>query len=316
MTQPRMTQRVAIQRNPTSGAGWREAELKRMINGLKARGLKPYLFSDRQKLAQHLGDPDFRADLLCIVAAGGDGTVDDLINRYPGIPLAIFAMGTENLLAKYCGIPRSGWRVAELIAHRHIRTIDLGQVEKRRFAVMASCGFDAEVVRLAHARRRGRITKLHYLRPILETWLNRPPQPLRLFFDDDPQPWTGEMAIISNIARYALNLPINPEAEDADGWLDVCLLSRAAPIRLLSKILQAKVTGRLPQPGVTFRRCQSLRLESEHPVAVQADGDPVTSTPCTIQLLPRALQLLVPPVFATSCLDQPKSSQQVTPPVT
>ncbi len=308
MTQPRMTRRVAIQRNPISGAGWREAELMRMVHGLKARGLKPYLFTDREKLAQHLEEPDFRADLLCIVAAGGDGTVDDLINRYPGIPLAIFAMGTENLLAKYCGIPRSGWRVAELIAHRHIRTIDLGQVENRRFAVMASCGFDAEVVRLAQARRRGRITKLHYVRPILETWLKRPPQPLRLFFDEDPQPWTGELVIISNIARYALNLPINRDAEDADGLLNVCLLSRAAPIRLLSKILRARFTGRLQGSGITYRQCQRLRLEADQPVAVQADGDPVTCTPCTIQLLPRALQLLVPPVFATACLDQPEST--------
>ena len=296
--------RVAIQRNPISGSGRREAELARMIEGLKAAGLKPYLFSDRQKLAYHLENPAFRAHLVCIVAAGGDGTVDDLINRYPGIPLAIFAMGTENLLAKYCGIPRGGRQVAEIIAQRCTRTIDLGQVGERRFAVMASCGFDAEVVSLAHARRKGRITKLHYIKPILQIWNSYRHPALRLYCDRSTEPLACQMVIISNISRYALNLPVNPQAADHDGLFDLCTIAHATPWRLIRIMLRGLMTGRIASPGVAYHRCQHLKVEADEPVAIQADGDPVGHTPQEFRVLPHALQLLVPAAFATNKLPQ------------
>jgi len=296
--------RVAIQRNPISGSGRRDLELKEMVAGLKEAGLKPYLFTNRERLAHHLEDPDFRKHLLCIVAAGGDGTVDDLINRYPGVPLAIFAMGTENLLAKHCGMPRHGREVARVIASRHIREIDLGQVGTHRFAVMASCGFDAEVVRLAHEARKGRITKLHYLRPILQTFAQFKEPPLKLFCDEDPEPYECQMAIISNIAKYALNLPINPDAGDRDGKFSVCMIEKAAPWRLVRYFLKGMLKGNIKAPGIRYTSCERLRIESDPAVSVQADGDPVGRTPLDFQVLPEALTLLVPESFATSRLEE------------
>lgn len=296
--------RVAIQRNPISGSGRRDLELKEMMAGLKEAGLKPYLFTERERLAHHLEDPEFREHLLCIVAAGGDGTVDDLINRYPGIPLAIFAMGTENLLAKHCGMPRHGREVARVIASRYTREIDLGQVGTQRFAVMASCGFDAEVVRLAHEARKGRITKLHYLRPILQSFAQFKETPLKLYCDSDPEPYECQMAIISNIAKYALNLPINRDAADQDGKFSLCMIEKAAPWRLVRYFLKGLLTGRIEAPGIHYTSCQKLRVETDTPIAIQADGDPIGYTPIEFQVLPAALTLLVPQSFSTSRLEE------------
>lgn len=299
--------RVAIQRNPISGAGSRDRELKQMMLSLQQSGLKPYLFTDRERLAGHLQDPEFRQKLLCIVAAGGDGTVDDLINRYPGIPLAIFAMGTENLLAKHCHMPRSGRAVAAVIAARYIRQIDLGQANlgtagTHRFAVMASCGFDAEVVQRAHAARTGRITKLHYVRPIWQVLRHCSGNSLQLLVDDDQTPRTGELAIISNLSRYALKLPVSPAANDQDGLLDVCLLPKASPWNLISLFLQGKFLGKIETAGIQRFPCRRLQVTSAAPVAIQADGDPLGSTPVEFRVLPAELPLLVPQQFSTGQL--------------
>ena len=103
---------VAIQRNPTSGTGTRRGVLLELIRELKRRGIRPRLFASRERMQAKLADPAAREHLVCVLAAGGDGTIGDVVNRYPGLPLATLPLGTENLLAKYLRIQPSGAQVA------------------------------------------------------------------------------------------------------------------------------------------------------------------------------------------------------------
>ena len=109
---------VAILRNPKSGSERGRRELLELVSELRRRGLQPRLFSHRERLQQRLTEPVLRERLLCVVAAGGDGTVGDVINRYPDLPIAVLPLGTENLLACYLRIPRSERLVAQMIADR------------------------------------------------------------------------------------------------------------------------------------------------------------------------------------------------------
>ena len=147
------------------------AEILRLCRRLRALGIRPRLFSRRQALARRLIGRGFDG-LAGIVAAGGDGTVGDLINRFPGVPIAILPTGTENLLAKYLRIPLDGRFVAEMIAAGRTRPMDLGLLNGRRFTLMVSVGFDADVVHRTHARREGHIQKWNYVQPVLETLRN------------------------------------------------------------------------------------------------------------------------------------------------
>ncbi len=285
---------VAIQRNPRSGSGIRAAQLKKLVDGLKEQQLEPLLFTDRQELAKQLQSSDFRQRLKCIVAAGGDGTVDDLINRYPGLPLAILPMGNENLLARQFGIPQDGNQVARIIACGDTRIIDLGQAGERRFAVMASCGFDAEIIERVHSRRTGHITKLNYIGPILKTlWLNRR-EPLRVFTGENSSPQICEMAVIANLPRYALNLSICPDAIENNGLFDVCLFKSASCWNMSLNFLKGILTSKIKSPLIERFRTDSLKIESDKPVAIQADGDPLAETPMEFKILPQALELVVP----------------------
>src|SRR5580765_4106145 len=92
--------RVAIQRNPRSGSGAGRHELVELVRELKRLAFRPRLFKSRERLVAWLAEPGIRDELTCVVAAGGDGTVADVVNRHPDVPICILPLGTENLLAR------------------------------------------------------------------------------------------------------------------------------------------------------------------------------------------------------------------------
>src|SRR5262245_42988674 len=195
---------VAIQRNPRSGTGKGRDWLLDLVRELRRLGLRPRMFKNRQRMDAWLAQPAIREQLACIVAAGGDGTVADVFNRHPGIRLAILPLGTENLLARFLGIPHSGKGVAKLIATGHVRVLDLCQMGQRRFALMASAGFDAEVVRRLHSSRHGHISRRTYIQPTLEAVRKYEYPEIRVWVDGASAAEPARLAMVVNVPIYAL----------------------------------------------------------------------------------------------------------------
>ena len=291
---------VAIQRNPRSGSGPRSAVLRELIGHLRKAGLKPRLFSRRERLQRYLADPDHRNGLVCIVAAGGDGTVGDVINRYPGVPIAILPLGTENLLARYLGITRSGRLVAEMIAAGKTRHIDACFAGDRRFVLMASCGIDADVLLRLNARRSGHITKRSYLQPIVESLRKYEYPEFRMYLDDDQTPLTGRLAIMMNLPVYALGLPVARSARGDDGLLDVRIFQRHSAFQMMRFFYMVAWGRHENLSDVICVKARRIRVESNQPVPVQVDGDPAGSTPVEIGIVPAAVELLAPANHETS----------------
>ena len=71
---------VAIQRNPTSGTGTRRGVLLELLRELKRRGITPRMFANRERMQAKLANPAMREHLVCVVAAGGEGTIGALVN--------------------------------------------------------------------------------------------------------------------------------------------------------------------------------------------------------------------------------------------
>jgi diacylglycerol kinase (ATP) len=313
---------VAIQRNPGSGGGSRGAEILELCRRLSALGIRPRLFSHRQTLARRLIGGGFDG-LVGLVAAGGDGTVADLINRFPGVPIAVFPTGTENLLAKYLRIPLDGRFVAEMIAGGRTHRMDVGLLNGRRFTLMMSAGFDADVVHRTHARRSGHIQKWNYIQPVLETLRNYEYPELQIEADggdlSSVRRLSGRLAVIANLPRYAMGLPIAANAIDDDGLLDLRLFERpselgnrgqgtgtsrqedgrtARGLRAGFQMLRYlyKVSRREHErlPDVRAGRFRRVRIDCKTPVPIQCDGDPAGWTPVEVSVLPGALTLFVP----------------------
>lgn len=285
---------VAIQRNPISGRGGRGALIMDLVLHLKQRGIRPRLFSNREKMQDYVAERAESAPPLCIVAAGGDGTVQDVANRYPNQRIAILPLGTENLLARYLGIPQSGEAVAEMIYHDYSRTIDVCQFNQRRFILMASIGFDAAVVEDLSQVRRGNISYLSYLKPILKTLYRYPFEPLTIQVDEGATELTAYHAIVVNIPAYGLNLNFSPDAVDHDGLLDLIIFRKRGLFSMLLYLWQLIRGTHLNSRNVQKLQARSIRIQTAHPVPIQTDGDASGQTPVQITVVPRALELIVP----------------------
>ncbi len=285
---------VAIQRNPKSGSGGARRELLDLVVHLRRLGLRPRIFTRRERLAAAMADPDRRKSLHCIVSAGGDGTFRDLINRYPGVRLALFPLGTENLVARFLKIPRHGDQVAEIIAAAYVTRFDLGLIGDRRFAVMASAGFDADVMHRAHARRTGHINRWSYLQPIAESLRSYAYPEIRVTVNDAPAADRCRQAVLVNFPAYALGLNMAQGATGNDGLFDLRLFERGTAFQMWRYFFNL-VCGRLERlPDVKSLTAKRVRWESDVPVPIQVDGDPAGWTPAEFSILPGAVEIIVP----------------------
>lgn len=286
---------VAIQRNPRSGTGQGRHRLIELIRELKRLGFRPRMFKHRERLQEWVAKPEIREQLACIVAAGGDGTVADVFNRHPGVRLAILPLGTENLLARFLGISGSGIEVARLIDRGEVRVLDLCQMGQRRFALMASAGFDADVIQRLHDSRRGNISRLSYVQPILESVRKYEYPEIRLWVDDAPTPATARMAVIVNIPIYALGLSVARSARGDDGRVDVRLFGQGSAFQMVRYLCNLALGTHESLPDVESLAGRRVRIEADVPVPIQVDGDPAGFTPAEICVLPAALEVIAPP---------------------
>jgi diacylglycerol kinase family enzyme len=298
---------VVILANPRAGAGSSRTHVEELATGLQGWGLEPVVCWQREEFTAAIAGSD-PADLRCVVAAGGDGTLVETLNRAPGCPAALLPVGTENLVARFWRIERSGQKLADIIASGACRRLDLARVEAaappvpdlrppapgRLFCLMAGAGFDAEVVHRLHRRRYGHINQFTYAWPILQT-LRRYRYPAMDVEIDTGERLRGALVMVFNLPQYAAGLPLAPDARGDDGLLNLCVFERGG-IANLFRYLVNILRGRREKVRDMHRRLvRRVRLTAAGTVRVQTDGDPAGCLPATIEVVPGALTLLVPP---------------------
>ena len=248
-----------------------------------------------------------------MIAAGGDGTIAEIANRTAaGTPLAVFPLGTENLLAKYLEVTHDCAAFADAIAEGRTTWIDAGRANGRIFLLMAGVGFDAEVVHRLHAERTGSIRHLTYVKPILQAIRKYNYPELRVFCSQAGEPWSEPIrcrwAFVFNVPRYGLGLNFVPDGNAADGQLDLCTFERGGLMAGLHYLI-AIVRGRHQEsPGFRAWRGPRLRIESDAQVPYELDGDASGKLPLEIEILPRQLRLLVPPNWSLATPIEPPTS--------
>jgi diacylglycerol kinase family enzyme len=291
---------VVVQRNPVSGSGQGRDALLQCISELRNDNIQVRMFRSRQSLDGYVQQPRVARRLRCIVSAGGDGTLTDLMNRHPDVPLAILPMGTENLVARYVGIERNGQAVASMIRKGRTVLFDAAAANERSFLVMLSAGADAEVVRRVHEGRHGHISRLQYAWPVFSTLVTAESHVIRAESGDGKHVAVGGHVIVTNIPAYGFGFTFSPDARPDDGLLDVRVLLPTSRIRVMSHVMQMRVMPAMAEKDVVRFRCQQLTLTAENPsnaLPVQADGDPFPSLPVSIRIQPARLRLLVPDSF-------------------
>ncbi len=311
---------VPILANPYSGHGANRKRVEALVTALRKQGLEAKLVWDRAERAELLADPDLASWCRCVVAAGGDGSVADVINdmsprkqvprelanghepggAVPAVPFATLPMGTENLFARQLGFDRGPRRIAAGIARGQTRCIDVGMAttaqQTRLFTLMASAGFDADVVhRLDQWRKVGehvrRVNRLTYAPKIMSALRHYDYPAVTL--EVDGRQISGAHAFVFNIPQYGGNLGIGRHADETDAQLDWIVFEKPGLVNLASYGLAVIRMRHLGKPDVPHGKATSLTLRAQTPVPLQADGDPVGFTPATVEIRPGAVRVIV-----------------------
>jgi diacylglycerol kinase (ATP) len=291
-----LRRRVLIIVNPVAGrSGSSRRRLARVVAALERRGCAVVLRragpggGDVEGLAR-AAEPEF--DI--IVAAGGDGTLNAVVNGMEAAPrpVAILPFGTANVLAREIGLPRDAERLAELIASGPARPIWPGVVGDRLFLTMASSGFDAETVAAVTPRLKRHVGRLAFAWAILVClWRYRACE-LCVRVDGVDHPAATMIAAKGRL--YAGPHVIAPRANLAEPMLDLVLFQRAGRLAAL-RYLGALLRGSLPRRrDITILRARAAFVSAAEAVPVQADGEIVAHLPVRIAIADQPLQLVQP----------------------
>lgn len=284
--------KVIILGNPHAGARKSFAVIENLAHELSQAGLASRVCWDLEELSDRVKTEG--EELRCVVAAGGDGTVREVVNRAAGVPVALLPLGTENLLARYCDPERQVQRLAATIVAGHLRRFDLARVEDQVFCLMASAGFDAAVVHRLHGSRRGHISHFTYVFPILVTLYRYRYPSITVEVEDTGERFQGGLVLIFNLPCYGMGLPIGDIALPDDGLLDLVVFQRSGIVALAQYLVSTMRRRHRQRRDVIHRRARSFRLSSSEPVPLQIDGDPGGHLPVRIEVIPQALTLCVP----------------------
>lgn len=231
-----------------------------------------------------------------VVAAGGDGTVNEVVNGLANTKTALAALpvGTVNVWVREIGMPLQPRAAAEAILQAQARPIDLGRAGERYFLLMSGVGIDAAVTAEVRADEKRRFGVLAYLKTTLSVLGRFRGTAARITVDGRTIRGRVLLVVLGNSQLYGGVVKITARASLDDGLLDVCIIKGnslwSAPFRLLSIITQRYNLD----PKIDYHRAREIKIAARHQLPVQVDGDHIGYTPMEFSAVPGALYALLP----------------------
>ncbi|MFC2072330.1 diacylglycerol/lipid kinase family protein [Chloroflexota bacterium] len=263
-----------------------------------------------------------------VIAAGGDGTVNEVANGLLGsdTALGVLPAGTTNVWALQMGIPvlnpmlqsaKAAKLVADLeerIAHplpanyyRKVlldaakvlvegRTVavDVGEVSGRYFLLWTGIGLDAAVAESISPTDKKALGSWAYLLPLLGTAHRYSSTDVCLNSDGKVIKVSTPLIVVSNIQLYGGLLAIGAMARVNDGKLDVCVFKGDGFFTFVQHALKVLSHQHLRDPKIEYYQCSEIVIDAARVLPVHVDGEPFTETPVTIRTVPSALKVIVP----------------------
>lgn len=232
------------------------------------------------------------ADL--VIAAGGDGTVASVVNGVwqTSASVGIVPAGTGNLLARAMGIPNAVEPALDLIVADHtLQALDLMQIGDQVFVLDVSVGISARAMRDTPTTQKQRFGMLAYVWPMVRDLIRIRRRSFILTIDGRrTQVRASEILIANGAFPQAAPDDFNDQAFNV-----YILAARSLPdfLRAIWAFVRGSWREQAALRTITVR--QSVAIEAlRQPQPAQADGEPIGSTPITVQLIPSAIQVIVP----------------------
>jgi diacylglycerol kinase (ATP) len=278
-----------------------------------------------------------------VIAAGGDGTVNEVVNGLVGTDtaLGVLPVGTSNVWAMQMGIPMispmgpaSG--LARLVAdleeqmqrplpvnyYRSILldaarvlvegkayAVDVGQANGRHFLLWTGIGLDAEVTIRVSPEDKKAFGPWAFVGSALDIVREYKSIDTRLVLDAQVRQVKTSLIVVSNIQLYGGRLPIGARACVDDGKLDVCIFKGEGLLNYVQHVFRVAARQHVDDPSVEYYQCADIVVESSLPLPVHVDDEPFSETPVSIQVAPRALRAILPRDVPTTlfCEDSKRS---------
>ena len=286
---------VVLVFNPRSGRGFAATCAPALLGALRDAGVS----ATNIEVGPHAPSADLAhaaRNAEAIVVAGGDGTVRSAAAAAiaTGAPIYHAPCGNENLFARQFGMTSEPARLIAALQRRTITHIDLAEAhwlsssssqppqptQPTSFLLMSSFGPDAGVIhRLHHSRTRATGHRA-YLKPILDE-LAEPTLP-RLTVHADGRPLIDDrrgLLVIANIPQYAFRIDPCPNADPADGLLDLTFFPAESSIEALAWLIRARFRGHMRSPHLVTARARAFSIRPALPTHVQIDGELVPPPP-------------------------------------
>ena len=289
--------KVKLIYNPVSGNGTFKNYLDYIIEKFQKKGLQiePYRTSKKKTLDAMFSSMN-QAEYEKILVAGGDGTVNQVINdllRYDiNLPLGIFPVGTANDYAQCFNLPNSIEKITEIFLRDNYTYSDVGLVNDRYFVNVASLGYIIEIGQKTNTGFKNSLGVLaYYINGISEMHKLKP---VNIKINSKQINFEGEilfMLIMNGKSAGGFN-KIAPLASINDGLLEV-IVFKNCPIYELIYLLLAVLSGdHINNTNVIHFKTDELVVDTDNDVSTDVDGEKGASFPLNIKVIPKKLKII------------------------
>ena len=317
--------------NPCGGQVVVRRELDNVVALLSRCGWSVALRETSKPLeATELAHHAVRRGAKVVIAAGGDGTVNEVANGLlnTDVALGVLPMGTTNSWALQMGIPAlnpmlPGTKVVKLIADLEERiarpspanyyrkvlldaarvlvegrtvAVDVGELSGRHFLMWAGIGLDAAITESISLKEKRALGSWAYVFTAIGSGYRYSSTDVWLNLDGEVVKTSTPLIVVSNIQLYGGVMSIGAKACVNDGKLDVCVFKGDGFFTFVKHALNVLSHRHLRDPKIEYYQCSEIVIESACSLPVHLDGEPFTKTPVAIHTVPSSLKVIVPKI--------------------
>jgi diacylglycerol kinase (ATP) len=303
---PAVALKTCVILNPNAGSVETAGEISAAIQQALAErhGEVEVRLTEKEGDGRALAAEAVQAEADLIVAVGGDGTLNEVLNGmaegFGRVRLGLLPLGTGNDFARSIGIPADLEEALKVLAAGRTRRIDVGVArigggEARCFLNMSAGGFSGKVSEKADEAKE-RWGPLSYLRSALGALpeLHGFKSVITLNGSERLELATYNI-VVSNGRFVAAGIPVAPQAIVDDGMLDIMIAPEASMGQLALLLPQVLLGRHTNSDLLIFRRVTRLEIESDPPMTFNVDGELCGQDPAQFEILPRALEAVVGP---------------------
>jgi len=283
--------------NPTAGRGRTKAALPKITERLEAHGIAhKIILTHSPGHATELAKNLVASGATTIAAAGGDGTVHEVINGMVGssATLAVIPTGTGNDLARALNIPLDASEAINVLTKAPTHHIDYGLDNDGVFSVILGLGFTAQVMDHVNKNKNFLRGPLAIAAAVFKVVNTLEATEMELILD-------GKSMLRRTVAVFVMNscwtgggMYVTPGAKLNDGLFSVCFVNELGKLELLRLLPKVYSGGHVGHKSVETHCCRELVINTAKPMIKMFDGNVYGQSPINAKIVPKGLNVLSP----------------------